>query len=53
MKINMEELVNEIAGEILAGEYICDRDILKELFDKIDKLRTEVGYMYDHFYDEE
>ena len=49
----IEELAREIIGDVLDGECYCDRDELKKLFNKVDKLRTEVGYYYDHFHDEE
>lgn len=48
----MEELATEIIDEIFAGEYCCDRDMLKELVDKVDKLRTDLVYMYNHFHDD-
>ena len=51
-----EKLIEELSMAILENvkndkECFVDKDILKEVFDLADQLRTELGYYLDHFND--
>lgn len=51
-----EKIIEELSMAILENvkndkECFVDKDVLKDVFNLADKLRTELGYYLDHFND--